>query len=197
MVIPSLPGNYGLPQEGIGDTSRFWWDSIRKKYICDAKFAVRGRDDVHRCRGMMESDDLIHWTRPHLTFAAIEPRTQIYGHRGFPYEGVYIGLRWLFRTDYHPQEVHASDLALDCSRDGKIWTRVGGRQPFMAINPKRDTWDSDINSAVALLEVGDEIWIYYFSGPSAPYRESKKLPGGHWPGLAKPAHQRTVRVARS
>ena len=185
MVIPSLPGNYNLPQIGIGDTSRFWWDSIRKKYICDAKFAVRGSDHIHRCRGMMESDDLIHWTRPHLTFVASESRTQIYGHRGFPYEGMYIGLRWLFRMDYHPKEVHASDLALDCSRDGRLWTRVGGRQLFMAINAKRDTWDSDINAAVSLLVVGDEVWIYYFSGPSAQYRDPKKLPRGHWPGLAK------------
>jgi len=31
-VIPSLTGGYGIPQNGIGDTTRFWWDSLRKRY---------------------------------------------------------------------------------------------------------------------------------------------------------------------
>ena len=183
-VLPSLTGA-GIPQSGLGDTSRFWWDSIRRKYIADGKLVLRGRRHTQRSRGMMESDDLIHWTRPHPTFVATARGTQIYGHRGVPYQGMYIGLRWLFRMAYHPKEVHASDLALDCSRDGRLWTRVGAPQLFMQINPKRDTWDSDINSAVSLLEVGDEVWIYYFSSPSRKFLAGKDHLRGHWPGLAK------------
>ena len=44
---------------------------------------------------MMESDDLIHWSRPHATFAALNPDHEIYGHTGFAYEGMYIGFRWI------------------------------------------------------------------------------------------------------
>ena len=70
-VIPSQ-GGYDLSQNGIGDTTRFWWDSIRKKYICDAKFVLRGK---LRSRGILESDDPVHWTRPHSTFFARQPET--------------------------------------------------------------------------------------------------------------------------
>jgi hypothetical protein len=161
-VIPSLTGGYGIPQNGIGDTTRFWWDPIRRKYIGDVKFVID--PGKKRCRGVMESDDLLHWTRPVPTLYARADDAQIYGHRGFTYQGMYIGMRWIFLPEYSGR--HSSHVELDCSRDGRIWTRVGSGQPFMGYNPRHDTWDATIMRPVSMLEVGDELWIYYFAAPS-------------------------------
>jgi len=183
-VIPSLTGPYAIPQNGIGDTTRFWWDPIRRKYIGDVKFVI---DGTQRCRGVMESDDLIHWTRPTPTFLARKDDAQIYGHRGFSYQGMYIGMRWIFLPSYSRR--HSSYVELDCSRDGRIWTRVGAGQPFMAFNSKYDTWDASIMRPVSMLEVGDEIWIYYFAAPTELETKNPKYPKSapiEWSaGLAK------------
>lgn len=191
-VIPSLTG-YDMPQNGIGDTTRFWWDPYRRKYIGDVKFVIPGK---LRCRGVMESDDLVHWTRPTPTFFARDKSAQIYGHRGFAYQGMYVGMRWLFLPEYSRR--HSSFVELDCSRDGRIWTRVGAGQPFMALNPNHDTWDATIMRPVSMLEVGDEIWVYYFAAPTELETNNPKLPETHKTdyavGLAKLPRDRFVSI---
>jgi len=192
-VIPSLTGGYRVPQNGIGDTTRFWWDPLRRKYIGDVKFVIFGKQ---RCRGIMESDDLLHWTRPTPTFYARADDAQIYGHRGFAYQGMYVGLRWLFLPEYSRR--HSSYVELDCSRDGRIWTRVGAGQPFMPLNPDHDTWDATIMRPVSMLEVGDEIWVYYFAAPTEIEIGNAKLPDAHKTdyaaGLAKLPRDRFVSI---
>ena len=177
-LIPSLD-SYSIPQTGPGDTTQFWWDPLRKKYIGDVKFVLPGKI---RCRGIMESDDLVHWTRPHPTFLARRPEDQIYGHNGFVYQGMYIGLRWIYQPQFLPAP-HCMDVELDCSRDGKIWTRVGPGQPFMPLNPELDTWDALQLKVAPPLVVDDEIWLYYAAahGPFPP----AVLKGGKSTGLAK------------
>ena len=67
-VVPSLRKSFELPQNGIGDTSIFRWDPVLEQYIGDVKFVLTptpGRK--MRCRGIMTSDDLVHWTRPRMT----------------------------------------------------------------------------------------------------------------------------------
>ena len=49
-------------------------------------------------------------------------------------------------------------------------------QPYMAFNPKSDTWDGTIMRPVSMLEVGDEIWIYYFAAPSQRETENPDYP---------------------
>ena len=74
--------NQSHTQPGIGDTSAFRWDSRLRKYVGDAKILFR-QPETMRCRGMMESDDLIHWTRPRMTLypdGLDAPDSQIYGH---------------------------------------------------------------------------------------------------------------------
>jgi len=159
-IIPSLYRGYRVPQNGIGDTTRFWWDPLRKKYIGDVKFVLPNM----RSRGIMESDDLIHWSRAVPTFAARSDDNEIYGHRGFVYQGMYVGMRWVYVRGR--SEAHSSNVELDCSRDGRVWTRVGAGQPFMDFNPNHDTWDGSKMRPVAMLEVGDEIWIYYNAMPT-------------------------------
>lgn len=192
-VLPSLNRGHHIPQNGVGDTTRFWWDPIRKKYIGDVKFVVYGKQ---RARGIMESDDLIHWSRARPTFVARADDAQIYGHFGFAYQGMYIGTRWIFLPRYSRR--HSSYVELDCSRDGFTWTRVGAGQPFMAFNARHDTWDATIMRPISLLEVGDEIWIYYFGAPSEIERDNPRYPSsapGDWSaGLAILPRDRFVSI---
>jgi len=174
-VIPSLTGGYAVPQNGIGDTTRFWWDPLRNRYTGDVKFVIS--PGTVRGRGVMHSDDLVHWTRPTPTFMARRSETQIYGHWGSAYQGMYLGLRWVFVPARSRR--HATYVELDCSRDGRIWTRVGAGQPFMRFNDRHDTWDASIMRPVSLLEVGDEVWIYYFGAPTEIEMANQDLPAGH------------------
>lgn len=160
-VIPSL-NSYSLPQDGIGDTSRFWWDPKGRRYVADTKFVIPGK---LRARGMMFSDDLVHWTRPFPTFFARDPVTQIYGHTAFVYQGIYIGLRWIYDPRYDPQ-THSMHVELDTSRDGYVWTRVGAGVPYMSVNSQRNTWDSSRIKPTAALEVDEKLWIYYAAAPT-------------------------------
>ena len=174
-VIQSLASGYGVPQNGIGDTTRFWWDSLRKRYVGDVKFVVS--PGTERCRGVMSSDDLVHWTRATPTMMARRPETQIYGHWGFVYQGQYLGLRWVFVPARSKR--HATYVELDCSRDGTTWTRVGAGQPFLGFNDNHDTWDASIMRPVSVLEVGDEVWVYYFGAPTEIESKNKALPDSH------------------
>jgi hypothetical protein len=195
-VIPSLLGQYGLPQNGVGDTSRFWRDPLRSRYIGDVKFVLTG---TNRCRGVMESDDLIHWSRPTPTFMARRNDHQIYGHRGFVYQGMYIGMRWVYVLDRGKH--HSTNVELDCSRDGRVWTRVGPGQPFMDFNPNRDTWDAGKMRPVAMLEVEDEIWIYYNGKPTDVEINNPQFPDsqrvGNSVGLAKLPRDRFASINAS
>jgi hypothetical protein len=174
-VLPSLTSGYGIPQNGIGDTTRFWWDPIRERYIGDVKFVVS--PGTVRGRGVMESSDMVHWSRATPTFMARRSETQIYGHWGCAYQGVYLGLRWVFVPERSRR--HSTYVELDCSRDGRIWTRVGAGQPLMEFNDRHDTWDASIMRPISMLEVGEEVWIYYFGAPTEIESANDKLPAGH------------------
>lgn len=57
--------NQNREQTGIGDTSLFFWDKRLERYVCYTKILFR--DPTIRTSGMMESDDLLHRSRPRMT----------------------------------------------------------------------------------------------------------------------------------
>lgn len=158
-------GGYTMPCSGVGDTTTFRWDRRLGKYIGDVKFILPGK---MRCRGMMESDDLIHWTRPRMTIypdALDEPKAQIYGHIGFVYESMWIGLVRVMHTDRVKDSYKQTTVELTASRDGRHWTRVGKRDQFILLG-KPDAWDPHYQDpATPPIRVGDELWFYYRSLP--------------------------------
>ena len=193
-VVPTSDEHgYVFPFRAIGDTTRFWWDPLRHKYIGDVKFVLPG---TLRCRGIMESDDLIHWSRPTPTFMGRRGDDQIYGHRGFVYQGVYVGMRWVFVPERSKH--HSSYVELDCSRDGRTWTRVGAGQPFMGFNEKRDTWDAGKIRPMAMFEENGEVWIYYYGKPTDAEMENPDFPEartmGNCMGLATLPRDRFVSI---
>jgi len=152
---------YAMPQTGIGDTSVFRWDERLRRYVGDVKFVLPGK---FRCRGMMESDDLIHWTRPRMTLypdALDAPDSQVYGHLSFAYESMWLG----FLRMMHTQRVgwKQTTVELTASRDGRHWTRVGRREEFIPLGGP-DDWDADYHEPTwDPILVGDDLWIYYRS----------------------------------
>jgi len=175
----SLSG-YTMPQTGIGDTSIFRWDRRLGKYIGDVKFVLPGK---FRCRGIMESDDLIHWSRPIMTLypdSLDEKDSQVYGHLSFCYESLWIGFLRMMHTERTGQK--QTTVELTASRDGRHWTRVGRREEVIPLG-KPGEWDADYHDpAWDPLLIGEELWIYYRSHCRTP------PPGGpefkHAVGLA-------------
>lgn len=158
----SLSG-YTMPQTGIGDTSIFRWDRHLSKYVGDVKFVLPGK---MRCRGIMESDDLVHWTRPRMTLypdALDDPDSQIYGHLSFCYESMWLAFMRVMHTE-RTKGYKQTTLELTASRDGRHWTRVGRRQEILPLGAETE-WDTDYHDpSWDPILVGDELWIYYRSG---------------------------------
>ena len=168
--------NQNRDQPGIGDTSSLRWDSRLKKYIGDTKILFR-HPRTMRCRGMMESDDLIHWTRLRMTLypdALDAADSQIYGHIGFVYESMWVGLVRVMHTHRVPNSFKQTTVELTASRDGRHWTRVGKREEFLPLG-KPDGWDPHYQDpCTPPILVGDDLWFYYRSVPLCSPRSDPK-----------------------
>jgi len=168
-----------MPQTGIGDTSIFRWDPLLEKYVCDVKYVLPGK---FRCRGMMESDDLIHWTRPRMTIypdGLDASDSQIYGHLSFCYESMWLGFLRVMHTDIGWKQ---TTVELTASRDGRHWYRAGKREAVIALGGDSD-WDADYHDpSWDPILVDDELWIYYRSVSRRGGDQNPKV--GHAIGLA-------------
>jgi len=186
---PSLRASEGYSGAGIGDTSSFRWDPWLNKYIGDVKFFPGWK---FRCFAQLTSDDLIHWTR---RAPAILPDpydasdVQIYQHRAFNYESMWIGLLRVYHEDLTPSRKQ-TPIELTASRDGRRWERVGtrgglgqGRQEFMSVNDSGN-WDDNYLDAAPPILVGDELWFYYRGVRLAPTGDTTTI-HSHKIGLAK------------
>lgn len=158
--------NQNRDQAGIGDTSLFFWDERLKRYVCYTKILFR--NPTMRTSGMMESDDLIHWSRPRMTIypdARDAPDTQIYQHFSFPYESMWIGLARVMHTELIDESYKQTLVELTASRDGRHFTRVGRREALIPLGAS-DEFDPHYHAPTSQpILVGDELWIYYFSTP--------------------------------
>lgn len=162
---------------GMGDTSVFRHDPLLNRYVVDAKFNLYLPAEIMqaldkpvennklriRTRTMTESEDLIHWTRPRYTLFPDEHDdrdAQIYGHIGFVYESMWLGLIRMLRSESAGWK--QVEIQLTSSRDGRQWSRPVVRQPFIPLGDG-DSWEPDYSDAAmnGPLLVGDELWFYY------------------------------------
>ncbi|MEO1997727.1 MAG: hypothetical protein ABGZ17_20895 [Planctomycetaceae bacterium] len=132
------------------------WDPLLNKYVAFGRFGAGGRR-VARA----DSDDFIVWSSPRLVFSADAEDglgTQCYGMGITRYEGVYIGLPWMFREG----TTNRIDVQLAASRDGLQWQRVADRGVFISNGP-RGSWDGGciFTAAQPLQVVGDRVFIFY------------------------------------
>jgi len=92
----------------------------------------------------------------------------IYGPGVFKYSGaqdIYISL---FAAFYHMQKQggkswpDTADMQLSISRDGRNFSRVGGRHPFLRLGPSGSFYSKWIWSLGEPIRMGDELWLYYW-----------------------------------
>ncbi len=81
------------------DVTNFVYDPYERRYVCTYKTANRR----HRAAGVALSEDGLNWHKPieGPVFGAddLDPdATQVYGMPVFPYQGMYIGLPWMYHA---------------------------------------------------------------------------------------------------
>lgn len=94
-------------------------------------------------------------------------RCEFYHMVGFRYEGVYLGLMFVFDASFERSRIGRSNqdgprhVELVFSRDLKQWQRLPGRVPFIPLGPAGQ-WDcAMIGYAAAPILIDDEVRIYY------------------------------------
>ena len=108
-------------------------------------------------------------------------RTQFYGFCAFPYENMYLGFLWLYRsmpTPLDPEGYMDGTIYIELasSRDGIHWNRIGGdRSPLLALGAE-GSWDSGmiVTTTHPLVE-NDKIRLYYGGFSNTHY-----APGSEW-----------------
>ena len=94
-----------------------------------------------------------------------------------PYQGVYIGLVWIFPSVPASRDWSADTPVtwpeLVVSRDGFAWERVAFGEPFLPLGPA-DSFDCrQIRTASSMVTLGDRILLVY-SGSSHPHVSAHK-----------------------
>lgn len=164
------------PLFSSSDVLNFFYDPYKSRYAATWK----GRNRRGRAAGVAWSDDGLSWTKPvdGPVFVAddLDPdATQIYGMPVFPYQGMYIGLPWLYNArwikdgEYTVNRMHDAqkdsprtvDVQTAWSWDLINWTRPPDRRSFIPRGAKGE-FDCDmIYTARAPVAVGDSLYFYY------------------------------------
>ena len=108
-------------------TQSLVWDPKIQKYVVFGRFGAGGRKTARA-----ESPDAIQFSEPKRVFECDEideEGTQIYGMPINIYEGIYLGMIWIYREGVDG----TIDTALATSRDGINWQRVLDRQTFLTL----------------------------------------------------------------
>lgn len=155
------------------------YDPVLGRYVAFGRFGAGGRKVART-----ESSDFIHWAEPELVLAPDEkdgPNTQFYGISVDWYEGLYIGVLWMFWIE--SGTVGRIDFQLCHSRDGKSWGRDPERRVFLPNGPA-GAWDSgDMRAACRSVILPDRVLLYY-AGSSARHGKGGPLRIGMDIGLA-------------
>ncbi len=195
-------GSHNIPGDIASDNViPFCYDELSHRYVAFGKVVRQSGEHLRRSVSVSFSEDFLTWTPVHTILVPDErddelasqrvtmlhdrvqfddgPEwhlAQFYGHCGFPYEGMYLGLLWVFDiSGFSPALVERvggrrpsiggedgpTQVELTCSRDLLHWERVGERQLLIPVG-EAGTWEAGMIYTVNRpLIVGDEIWIYY------------------------------------
>jgi hypothetical protein len=142
-----------------GPTHVMGWDSIRETYAAYVECSHHMRAPFgKRIIGRAESPDMVNWTEAEAILIPDEldfPDTEFYLLHVLPYEGLYVGLLWIFRTTnltHHPELV--------VSRDGFHFER-NFREPFIYRGGRRVDFDHGSVYLSDAVVHGDEVFFYY------------------------------------
>lgn len=192
----------------ISDISRFFWDESREQYVLygrtklteitpNAPWRLWGWG---RAVTVLTSPDFRTWTDHGLMYAADAedlPGAEIYSMSVFPCAGMYLACVQMF---YGNPDQGTLNMQLAVSRDGKQFSRISPRTPFIPEGPV-GAWDR-FNISLGNLPpvaVEDELWFYY-SGRSYrhnPYKGPDTGPKFGAIGLGKIKRGRFVALEAS
>jgi len=166
-----------------GDVLHVCYDYYKLRYVATWKAYHPRRG---RAVGVAVSDDGMKWTKPceQVIFIAddLDPdAAQIYGMPVFCYQGMYIGLPWIYNARFWKKGAYIKpnrenlekdspctmDVQLAWSWDLINWTRNPDRQPLIPRGKKGQFDCGMIYTARAPVQVGDHLYFYYggFDGP--------------------------------
>lgn len=168
------PDNQGMFSSS--DVVSFFFDPYQQRYF--ATWKTRNRRG--RAVGIAVSKDGVIWNKPYdgPLFSAddLDPSdTQIYGMPVFPYQGMYIGMPWIYRAEYFRYGEYSVNKLHEAQQDSPRtmypqlawswdmiqWSRPQERKPFLPLGEK-GAWDSGmIVTARSPIIVGDQLYFYY------------------------------------
>ena len=151
---------------GSDTTQSLVWDERLAAYVAFGRMGSGGRRIARS-----ESRDGVHFDQPHTVFAADEwdeEGTQFYGMPLSIYEGIYIGMVWVYREGVDG----CIDTSLACSRDGIHWQRVLDRQTFLCLGERGSWEDGMVRISQQFITVDDQIYLYY-GGVQGPHTGRK------------------------
>ncbi|MCC6697195.1 MAG: hypothetical protein IT365_16320 [Candidatus Hydrogenedentes bacterium] len=172
--------SFGFSPDGLVWDIRNWRDAIGKndtstcvvrwrgEYLAYVRAQVQDPQwpGIMRGVGLSTSPDFEHWTPKETVFTTDTedgyPWTQPYGISVTPYGDVLIGILWLLHLDHVEgnNSLGSMDTQLAVSRDGRAWSRVAERQPFLVPTP--GTWDAGrVFPGTTMIVKDDEVRIYY------------------------------------
>ena len=170
-----------------GDVLNFFYDPYKKRYVATWKTANRRG----RAAGVAVSNDGLTWTKPveGPVFVAddLDPdATQVYGMPVFPYQGMYIGLPWIYSSRWFKYGTYTDKRMYDVEKDSPCtmdvqlawswdlvnWTRPPDRAEFIPRGHPGDFDSTMIYTARAPVQVGDRLY-FYFGGWNGPHNNPK------------------------
>ena len=147
-------------------TQSLVWDPKIQKYVVFGRFGAGGRKTARA-----ESPDAINFSQPERVFecdAVDEEGTQIYGMPINIYEGIYLGMIWIYREGVDG----TIDTSLAMSRDGINWQRVLDRQTFLTLG-EPGSWENGMTRiSQNFITHNDQIYFYY-GGVNGPHTGRK------------------------
>jgi len=167
---------------GTSDAGAWASDPYSRRIIGAPKLEVQVGDHIRRCLASMATSDITDWEWPRLALVPDElddvkarerglEFAEFYGMPILPQEGFCLGGLQVFygkRPYVGPfQRVIMHGVVepqLAWSYDAIRWERAPGREPFISRGEHGDP-DAGGIYASSMLEVGDEVFIYYTSDP--------------------------------
>lgn len=164
------------------DVLNFCYDPYQKRYVATWKSSNRRG----RAVGVAFSEDGLKWTKPveGPVFVAddLDPdATQIYGMPVFAYQGLYIGLPWIYHARWlkygaaTDQRILEAEKDSPCTVDVQVawswdlvnWTRPDRRKPLIPRGQPGEFDAGQVFTAAAPVPMGDQLYFYYggFSQP--------------------------------
>lgn len=174
------------------DVVNFFYDPYNARYVASFKTPSRR----HRAVGVAFSTNGLDWTKPIVgpVFTAddLDPdATQIYGMPIFPYQGMYIGLPWMYHArffkygEYSVDRLHEAqiesprtvDVQFAWSWDLISWTRPVVREPFIALG-EDGSWDDGMIFTARAPVIAEGKLFFYYGGFDRVHDDYKGIRGG-------------------